>query len=55
MNIHKIKFTTQTPIFIPDVLGSQYNAPFTKEGKEYHDKNGGFQIAIKDGQEGLEI
>ena len=55
MNIHKIKFTTQTPIFIPDVLGGKYNAPFTKEGKEYHDTNGGFQIAIKDGQDGLVI
>ena len=55
MNIHKIKFTTQTPIFIPDVLGGEYNAPFTEAGKEYHDKNGGFQIAIQDGQDGLVI
>ena len=55
MNIHKIKFTTQTPIFIPDVLGGKYNAPFTEAGKEYHDKNGGFQIAIQDGQDGLVI
>ena len=55
MNIYKIKFIVEKPIFIPDVLGSQYNAPFTKEGKEYHDKNGGFQIAIQDGQDGLVI
>ena len=55
MNIHKIKFTTQTPIFIPDVLGGEYNAPFTEAGKEYHDKNGGFQIAIQDGQNELVI
>ena len=55
MNIHKIKFTAEKPIFMPDVLGSPYDAPFTQQGKEYHDKNGGFQIAIKDGQDGLVI
>ena len=55
MNIYKIKFTTETPIYVPDILGSPHYAPFTKEGKEYHDKNGGFQIAIKDGQDGLVI
>ena len=55
MNIYKIKFTAEKPIFIPNVLGDPYYAPFTKEGKEYHDKNGGFQIAIQDGQDGLVI
>ena len=55
MNIYESKCTAEKPIFIPDVLGSQENAPVTKEGKEYHDKNGGFQIAIKDGQDGLVI
>ena len=55
MNIHKIKFIIEKPIFVPDVLGSPYYASFTKEGKEYHDKNGGFQIAIQDGQDGLVI
>ena len=55
MNIHKIKFIIEKPIFVPDVLGGPHNAPFTPQGKEYHDKNGGFQIAIKDGQDGLVI
>ena len=55
MNIHKIKFTAEKPIFVPDVLGGPHNAPFTPQGKEYHDTNGGFQIAIKDGQDGLVI
>ena len=55
MNIHKIKFTAEKPIFMPDVLGGPHNAPFTPQGKEYHDKNGGFQIAIQDGQDGLVI
>ncbi|WP_406602531.1 hypothetical protein ACJA29_03635 [Metamycoplasma sualvi] len=55
MNIYKIKFTAENPIFIPNVLGGPYNAPFTEAGKEYHDKNGGFQIAIQDGQDGLVI
>lgn len=55
MNIHKIKFIIEKPIFVPDVLGGPHNAPFTPQGKEYHDKNGGFQIAIQDGQDGLVI
>ena len=55
MNIHKIKFIIEKPIFVPDVLGGPHNAPFTPQGKEYHDTNGGFQIAIKDGQDGLVI
>ena len=54
MNIHKIKFTAEKPISAT-VLGGPYNSPFTQAGKEYHDKNDGFQIAIKDGQEGLVI
>ena len=54
MNIHKIKFTAEKPISAT-VLGGPYDSPFTQAGKEYHDKNGGFQIAIKDGQEGLVI
>ena len=54
MNIHKIKFTAEKPISVT-VLGGPYNSPFTQAGKEYHDKNDGFQIAIEDGQEGLVI
>ena len=55
MNIHKIKFIIEKPIFVPDVLGGPHNAPFTPQGKEYHDTNGGFQIAIQDGQNELVI
>ena len=55
MNIHKIKFIIEKPIFVPDVLGGPHNAPFTPQGKEYHDTNGGFQIARKDGQNELVI
>ena len=54
MNIHKIKFIIEKPI-LATVLGGPHNAPFTPQGKEYHDKNGGFQIAIQDGQDGLVI
>ena len=55
MNIYKIKFIIEKPIFVPDVLGGPHNAPFTPQGKEYHDTNGGFQIAIQDGQNELVI
>lgn len=48
-NVHTIKFTNPTPITQPFQGGPDHHAPFTEKGKEYHDKNNGFQIAIEDG------
>ena len=48
MNVHKIKFVCEKPIS-STFQNSPVEAPFTEEAKKYHDENGGFQIAIKDG------
>ena len=48
MNVWKIKFIIEKPIKTTFQNGP-YDAYFSEAGKEYHDANGGFQIAIKDG------
>ena len=47
-NVHKIKFVGENPVK-STLYESPVEAPFTSQGKEWHDKNGGFQIAIEDG------